>query len=292
MKPDPVYCGTRWYTPAYRTMLENDPHARRSVDRVLFESMVRLCAETASFLYSEFTPIESTYVTGSRPALERIVERLGPVGRSAGRRVEAVSAYCSEVGRHAPAEIEALRFGGTEEEIIARGTDWCTDIARVACALYQVGGFPARLVYLANLKEAYSGHTIVEVFWNGAWGAVDVSTDVVYRSTARRPASAWDLMTHPGLADRHYRDDSTYYSRGDQFMGAGVANYPLNESPARDFSVSSVNPYYRTILENSGRGWPGGIRWLFGENALESPFGPDPAAIGPAGPGETPRQTP
>ena len=34
-----------------------------------------------------------------------------------------------------------------------------------------------------------------------------------------------------------------------------------------DYAVSPINDYYRSILEMSGRGWPGGLRWLHGEDA-------------------------
>ena len=74
-----------------------------------------------------------------------------------------------------------MRFGGTEEQIIARGSDWCTDVVRVACAMCQVAGVPARLVSLFNLSQAHSGHDIIEVFSEGVWGAADPLNGLVYR---------------------------------------------------------------------------------------------------------------
>ena len=80
-----------------------------------------------------------------------------------------------------------MRFGGTEEEIIERGSEWCTDVARVACALYQVAGFPCRIVNLFNLNAAYSGHVIVEVYRSEKWGAVDTNTGVIYQKADGAP---------------------------------------------------------------------------------------------------------
>ena len=45
-------------------------------------------------------------------------------------------------------------LGGPEERILERGTDWCPDVARVACALLQVSGLPARIIYLFDLERA------------------------------------------------------------------------------------------------------------------------------------------
>ena len=46
-----AYRGIAQFGKAYQTMLENDAHAPGSVDRALAEEMVRLCPETAEYLY-------------------------------------------------------------------------------------------------------------------------------------------------------------------------------------------------------------------------------------------------
>jgi len=44
-------------------------------------------------------------------------------------------------------------FGGTELEIIKRGSDWCSDLSRVGAALLQCLGMPSRIAILVtNLK--------------------------------------------------------------------------------------------------------------------------------------------
>jgi hypothetical protein len=53
--------GTHQYGRAYRVMLESDPHAPGSVDRVLMEESIRLCRETAPPLYGGYTPLVAGY---------------------------------------------------------------------------------------------------------------------------------------------------------------------------------------------------------------------------------------
>lgn len=257
------YTGSSAFGPAYRYMLENDAHAPGSVDRQLVASMVRLCAETADFLYGEFTPLEVRYKPGSRPVLEDILRRLPqPISPA------DIAEFTYRLGDDAATGPNELILGGTEEEIISRGADWCTDIARVACVLMQMGGLPARIVCLFNLDQAYSGHVIVEAYYNGWWGAIDSSTGIVYKHPDERPASVWDLMRNPALIEVHAQNPRAVYTTEGQFRAAGLANYFCWEQEKYDYTVSQVNDYYRAILEMASKGWPGGLRWLHGEDSL------------------------
>jgi hypothetical protein len=125
---------------------------------------------------------------------------------------------------------------------------------------------PARLVILANTAVAYSGHVIIEAHRDAAWGAVDTSTAVVYRHPDGKPASVWELMNQPRLVEAHWKGASTFYTTVGQFRAAAISNYSLWESASYDYTVSPLNAYYRSILEMSLRGWPGGLRWLHGED--------------------------
>jgi hypothetical protein len=258
--------GIHQYGRAYQTMLENDPHAPGSVDRVLWADMIRLCRETAPFLYSEYTLQEPGYRAGSLPALEDRAAVASAGSHTADGIVEGIARFTAGLARQNDGQdLESLRFGGTEEEIIGRGSDWCTDVARVACALCQVVGFGARLVGVFALDQAYSGHTIIEAFRDGVWGAVDPLVATVYRHPDGRPASAWDLLTDYQVA-RRYSDPDVPEGRTVPRMAAGVVNYHVRDRGRYDYTVSRVNAYYRPILEMSERGWPGGLRWLHGED--------------------------
>ena len=67
------YIGEDQFGPAYRVMLAGDAHAPRSVDRVLFQRMIRLGTATADYLYASYTPTTLRYRHGSRPKLERFL---------------------------------------------------------------------------------------------------------------------------------------------------------------------------------------------------------------------------
>lgn len=159
-----------------------------------------------------------------------------------------------------------MRFGGTEEQIFRRGSDWCTDAARVGCVLCQIAGLPARLVFLADTAQAYSGHVITEVYRQRVWGAVDPTTAVTYRHPDGRPASTWQLMNQPGLVKAHWKGEATPCTTVGQFRAAAISNYFVSEKETYDYTISPLNDYCRSILEMSIQGWPGGLRWLHGED--------------------------
>ena len=72
--------GPKAFGRAYRRMLDNDPHAPVSADREIVTSMIRLCDETARYLYEGYTSRSIGYVAGTRSGLERF---LGEAGSSA-----------------------------------------------------------------------------------------------------------------------------------------------------------------------------------------------------------------
>jgi hypothetical protein len=261
---DPPIRGPAWFGRAYARMMRRDPHAPGSIDRRLLARAVGLDARTARMLYGSPRPPTSTYRKGSRPRLEAIAKTLREPDPEA--TVAAVAQLTSGLAARAPRRVGDLRFGGSEEAIVARGSDWCADVARVAAALLQVSGVPSRVVQLADTARAYSGHTVVEAFRRDRWGCVDSRTGVVYHDDRGRPASTWSLRRNPAWVTRHYRSDSAPYSRAGQFRRAAIAEYRLPAQGSALYRTSRVNPYYRSILRMSDRGWPGGLRWLFGED--------------------------
>ena len=252
------------FGPAYEYMLAHDAHAPGSVDRVLTAQMIRLCQETATYLYTDYTPVEASYEHDSRPELEQVLARLTPDQVATDEeRLAAIARFTSSLQEAVvEAAVDDLLFGGTEEQIIARGSDWCTDVARVACVLCQAAGLPARLVQLFNLDQAYSGHVVIEVYRNRTWGMVDPLHNHIYRHRSGCPASTWDLMNHPSLVTAQGRDPG-------QFRGAAITNYFVTDWWDYDFAISRVNDYCRSILTMANRGWPDGLRWLCGEDTIK-----------------------
>jgi len=260
------YKGLSQFGPAYKIMFENDAHASGSVDRILMENMILLRSETADYLYSRYTPLTNLYKKGSRPKLEQYVRKAIFRCNSDEERIEAIAQFTSNLQKKVSDGLNLMQVGGTEEEIITRGSDWCVDVARVGCALYQVARFPARMVYLIDTEKPYSGHVIIEVCRAEIWGAVDPLTNVIYRHPGGKPASTWDLMNNHRLIERHWRDKFTLYTTVDQFRGAAISNYFVWCWGEYDYTVSEINDYCRSILEMSDKGWPGGLRWLHGKD--------------------------
>ena len=258
--------GPKAFGRAYRAMLDNDPHAPASADREIVASMIRLCDETAAYLYDGYTSRSNGCVAGARPGLERFLAHAGLPADDPERRVVSIANLTRGLADKSPAGgLSAMRFGGTEEQIIERGSDWCADVARVACALYQIAGFACRMVYLFDLQAAYSGHVIVEVHRSGKWGAVDSMCGVAYRTDGGAPATTWELMNDDGLVQRHAGPEA-WYTTPEQFTAAGIANYHIQDAARYHYPVSGVNDYTRAVLSMADRGWPGGLRWLHGES--------------------------
>ena len=262
------FMGSAQFGPAYQKMLDNDTHAPGSVDRVLTEQMIRLCSETATYLYTDYTPADIRYKKGTRAELEDCTEQITADCQSYDERIERIVQFTARLADKTTGQtLETMLFGGSEEEIIHRGSDWCTDIARVACFLCQAAGIASRIINLYNTDQVYSGHVIIEAYRNRKWGAVDSSTAVVYRYPDGTPASTCDLMNQPSLTELH-QSPSAYYTKVNQFSGAAIVNYFVWKSNDYDYTSSGINEYTRPILEMSSQGWPGGLRWLHGEDSI------------------------
>lgn len=259
------YIGIGAFGPAYQAMLEQDSHAPGSVDRVLASRMVRLNRETVTYLYTSFTPMSVLYEKGTRVELESVLQTICSQFSDPESTLTAVVEYTRSLGGRAEEDITKMVLGGTEEEIIRRGSDWCTDVARVACVLCQIAGFPSRLVNLFDLSHAYCGHVIIEVFRAGKWGALDSSTGIVYRRLDGEPASVWELMEDTSIIEHHRQDPRAFYTSVEQFLSAGITNYFCWDQAHYDYTTSGMNEYGLSILGMGSKGWPGGLRWLHGE---------------------------
>ncbi len=258
--------GIGQFGPAYRVMLQNDPHAQGSVDRVLAENMIKLCSKTAGYLYKAYTPLKVSYRKGARPILESYVKLIAAGCTSDEEIIEKIALFTSRLQDKAEGDIDKMQIGGLEEDIIERGSEWCTELARVGCILCQVAGLPARLVMLVDTAKAYSGHAIIEVHRTGNWGAVDTTTNVIYRHLNGKPASTWDLIKDTQLIKHHWRNKSTLYTRPEQFRDAAITDYFVWLWKDYAYTISGVNDYYRSILNMASKGWPGGLRWIHGED--------------------------
>ncbi len=231
---------------AYEVMLRNDPHDPRSIDHELLRRMVRLDPESYDLLfYAEppFCPhMEGHDLYGLAQTLKKQEDRAS---------IETILAFTSGIAKKCETSLEKKRFGGTEQEILARGTDWCTDMARVVVVLLGCIGIPARVLYLADPERAYHGHSAVEAFYDGKYGVADPIYGYTFYDGS--PLDAYTLMYEP----QHLKHLPEEYRS--LFQCIAVSRYdPMD--PSNDYSVSAVNAYYRTVLTREHHG-----HWMMGE---------------------------
>lgn len=214
-----------------------DPHAHgypsympRALEREQLERSILVCDETVDYLYNAYSPTKPTYVAGTRPLLEKIVNTVCRDGQSDGEKARALVRW-----RRANIQHIGVCGLGTEEEILLGGYSMCHDAARTLVILCQVAGIGARLVIGLN-KERGNGHTLTEVFVEDGWKVFDPSPGMPFawlEDEQGALASGWDVHRDPSLptrcvpefnAPRGIRDYGTY------FRDYRLVNYSIEES--------------------------------------------------------------
>ncbi|MBI5000337.1 MAG: transglutaminase domain-containing protein [Euryarchaeota archaeon] len=241
---------------------ENCLHAQGTVDSVLLDEMLKLVPETAEYIYGRYTPLTIKCRGGERPYLENIVRNAIRKTDRASRAMDLTS-FCSNIPSEFPEPgkstnngfwtTDTMLFGGTEEELIKRGTDICIELSRVLCILAQIAGMPARLVFLFDQSRRNWGHGVTEIYLrtphHPGWAVFDATSNVCYPLPEGGFASAWDLRTRPEIADGHPDHDNKPYVASAFYECAAVVNYFAWEWKRYDYSWNSINDYYRRIWE-------------------------------------------
>lgn len=80
----------------------------------------------------------------------------------------------------------------------AHHTGSCGSSSRVLMGLLSAFDIESRFIILLD-RNLQSRHTLLEVFYQGTWGAVDPLYNIVYRDNNGRPASLSDLREQPVL---------------------------------------------------------------------------------------------
>lgn len=234
---------------AYEVMNRNDLHHPDSIDHRFLREMVLLDDSSKEELYR------------NPPALPQGMERHELYefarqfrGKEDYETVCNAAAYLGKQAAGYDVPFEEMRFGGTEREILDRGTDWCADLSRVGCVFLQCLGIPARIVHLANLERAYNGHVIVEAYYEGRYGLVDFLYGLVFYEDG--PISARDVLERgvPEMADR----GESYTGL---FRAMAINEYdPMGEN---NYTVSAPNDYCRTLINTDHQD-----KWIMGEDKV------------------------
>jgi len=167
------------------------------VDWQIGEDCYLLVEETAGVLYGPGPWDELDYEPGSRPMLESILcdsIELDPAAPERDKAL-AVMRFARDI-RNGQPESGELFHGGSEEDIIRKGSSMCNEQARVMIRLAQIAGLPAR--YVGHIT---GDHGCAEIRIDGRWAYFDVRGHHYDRDDGRT-ASIWDLKRDPGLIER------------------------------------------------------------------------------------------
>jgi len=241
---------------------ENDIHAPGSVDSVLLDEMIKLVPETDDYIYTKYTPLALKYRKGSRPYLEKVVRDVAGRGDDASM-AKALMRWCNRIPFNFPTpekstengfwSTDTILFGGTEEELIKRGTEICTEQARVLCVLFQVAGMPARLVALFDMNRKNWGHGVTEIYIrsrrSSGWAIFDATSDACYPKPKGGLASAWELHNHPELVDAHPSHGKEPYVDSVFYQCSAIVNYFVWDWQKYDYRWSFMSEYVRKIWE-------------------------------------------
>jgi RimJ/RimL family protein N-acetyltransferase len=242
---------------AYGTMYRNDLHDKDSVDYKLLESMILLNEKSYRFLYYDYLPnvnhnikLHELYTFAQRFKADHDI-----------KTIKNVLSFTKDIVETFNVPFNDMFFGGTEKEIINRGTDWCTDISRVGCVLLQCLNIPCRMVYLANKKYAYNGHAVCELFVNNEFILCDFTYGV--HGVIGENHSIFNLISNQKNIKQIYNDFCISQEMTDYFVGmfsnAGISDYDAMGNYL--YTTTKANEYYKKLMTIEQDG-----QWKMGED--------------------------
>ncbi|MBD3293437.1 MAG: hypothetical protein GF393_10970, partial [Armatimonadia bacterium] len=165
----------------------------QNVEFQLRQEQVILCPQTEEFLYSEFTPLQTRYGPGSRPELEAVVAEKTADCATQTETALALMRFTRDLYKR-DERSGGYIYGGTEEQLIAKGERLCETLGRLYVALCEVAGIPGRIV-----MHDIGGHIAAEVHVDDGWVYVDPRCGVYFRKAAGTLASVRELCDDPSI---------------------------------------------------------------------------------------------
>jgi hypothetical protein len=230
--------GRAAFGPEIERLLAEDPHRSGSVDAVLLDQQQRLTFQSQAGLYA--APSDTPpYVPGTRPELEAWVRVVAGDALHPLQIGVALTRFCALVPTRFPTEerstasgfygdFSTYLCGGTEEEVIKKGSPLAAERARVLCAMAQVAGLPARIVFLARSAPA-ERHAVTEIFMQGRWSIFDGCSGRFYAWPKHGYASVWEVQRLPIMVDRAADHGRQRYVDSAYFHNAGIAAYDVGD---------------------------------------------------------------
>lgn len=148
----------------------------RGIDRYHANQFVNYRPETADYLYSTYTPLVVSYQRGTLPSIEALSADYTRDCRTPREIVLALLHRAMQHFKHPDGPPCGSWVPGDrnldDEALLATGSGWCNEQARVFVRLCQVNQIPARLVH-TFYADNKSGHCIVECHVENRWCMVD-----------------------------------------------------------------------------------------------------------------------
>ena len=230
---------------AYGHMLRNDLHDINSIEHKLMQEQIKLDSASEPFLYGGYQisyPLENheLYFFSQQFKTDNELDS-----------IKLLIKYTNEIASNFNVPLENMFFGGTEKEILDRGTDWCFDLARLAAVIFDCMGLTSRFVFVADPNKAYHGHVLLEVYYNNSWGVVDPLYGYVFYDT--KPISAKEII----FSSQLQKMDEDYKN---MFKQIAIAEYNPNDLDNK-YIVSRCNEYTYKLNKIKQTG-----TWLLGED--------------------------
>ena len=229
----------------YEIMLRNDLHDLASIDHALIRDMILLDGESVHALYQKpaCRNMENHELYAFAQQFKAAQDR---------QSIRNVLDYTSGIAMRYDVDFKDMSFGGTEKQILQRGTDWCADMARVGACLLQCLGIPCRILNLVNLNKAYHGHVAGEAYYEGRYGVVDFIYG--YQFYGETPISARDVLQNADILNAYPEEYRGLYS------AIGVSEYdPMD--PSNNYSISKPNAYTMKLIYTDNND-----KWIMGED--------------------------
>lgn len=215
-----------------------------TVDFQLRDEQVIVCPQTVDVLYSNFTPAPR-YVAGSRPELERVVADATENCATETEKALALMRYCRDLytDEWYGDGFQNYVYGGTEEQLIAKGEILCECLGRLHVALCEIAGLPGRVV-----MHVIGGHICSEIRVDGGWAYMDPRCGIYFRKPDGALASVWELMLHPhwirAQSDGVKSDVSPWFTWEERAWKCEHYYFTPNEVNAfQNYSLADSNRY-------------------------------------------------
>ncbi len=237
-------CGYDVFGKAYGVMLRNDLHFSDSIDHDFLKTMILLEDDSYHDLYSAI----HDQVDMSGHELYAFSQQFKK--QTDKDTIDAVLEYTSGIAKSCDVPFEEMRFGGTEQQILERGTDWCADMARVCCVILKCLNIPCRILHVVNLSKAYNGHVVCEAFYEGGYGVIDPICG--FRFYKDRPINGYYLLKN------HNEFSMGYDGYMDLYSAIAINEY--NPLANNDYTITRPNDYCSKIINTEHND-----KWFMGE---------------------------